>query len=119
MIISQRGEAPRCRGQIAVSARTALQWTRVARRNKYSALSGTQEIDAQLEAPAIARALHRKFGTPTSAGRSARRLGGRRFALGVDFGDNVVDLLVSLGHHFASLLADLIGAANRRSEHRI
>ena len=34
--------------------------------------------------------------------------------LGVHLGDDVVDLLLGLGHHLASLLAELVGAADRR-----
>ena len=38
---------------------------------------------------------------------------------GVNLGDDVVDLLLRLGHEFAGLVAELVGAANRRAEQRI
>ena len=39
--------------------------------------------------------------------------------LGVYLGDDVVDLLLSLGHHLARLLTDLVDTANGRPEQRI
>src|SRR5262249_1609808 len=40
-------------------------------------------------------------------------------ALGVHLGDDVVDLLLYLGDHFAGFLSHLVGAANGRSNQRI
>jgi hypothetical protein len=43
--------------------------------------------------------------------RLGRGLGG--IAFGMHLGDDVVDLFLGLGHHFAGLLTELVGAADR------
>src|SRR5580692_2955481 len=49
-------------------------------------------------------------------GRFRRWFG--RVGFGVHLGDDVVHLLLGLRHHLARLLAELVGAAHRRAEHR-
>jgi hypothetical protein len=87
--------------------------------NAYRAAYGTGESDlrAKLDWDRLSFASGiRAFASALRFTR--RRLGRRRIevALGVDFGDDIVNLLLSLGHHFPRLLANLVGAANRRPE---
>src|SRR5215470_17574789 len=61
--------------------------------------------------------------TPSRRGHGRTRRGFRwgslPVALGVDFSDDVVNLFLHLGDHFAGFLSHLVGAADGRSNQRI
>jgi hypothetical protein len=67
-------------------------------------------------AQSLCAAEHRNA-LPQAARRSSRDgFGVLHAVFGVNLGDDVVDLLLRLGHELARLVAELVGAAHRRPE---